>query len=250
MHVSRTAKLLLFLLLGLVACRPAGQQVLVQERKTSGGQLYTLFYAHNLAVRVVTERPKAATDACQLSIAAAYTDLATDQPLDLLVQQGRVLQTKPTISFLDGELTIMGDTLTITHLPTGEATLQAQIAKVHRQGGTLLLQELLVLEGKPQRFGPGNGFQRRALAEFAGRRFAVVESAADNLPLSVFAQDLRELGAKNALYLDMGDWDEGWYKAGHQVVKLGLRRTQTTRQSNWLLFARPATGAGAAHPAP
>lgn len=239
----------MWLLLGLLTCcQPVAQQVRVEERTTSGGQQYALFYSQNLAIRVVTKRPMVASDSCQLSVAAGYTDLATDQPLDLLVQQGHVRQTKPTISFLDGELTSVGDTLTITRLPAGEAALRAQIAKVHCQGGTLLLQELLVLDGKPQRFGPGNGFQRRALAEFAGRQFAVVESAADNLPLSQFAEDLRELGVKNALYLDMGDWDEGWYKAGRQVVTLGLRRTQTARQSNWLLFARPATGARAPHP--
>jgi hypothetical protein len=82
----------------------------------------------------------------------------------------------------------------------------------------------------------GSLFQRRALVELAGQRFVVVESMSDSLTMQQFGEDLLELGAYNALYLDMGDWDEGWYKTGKQVVKLGHRRTETGRQSNWLVL--------------
>lgn len=240
MRILKT-KLLLCLLAAFSACRPPGlQQVRVVERKTAGGHFYSVFYPQQLAVRVVTTRPQVENSADQLSVAAAYTNLDTDQPLDLLVQQGRVRQTKSTIPFLRGVLLSVGDTLTISRLPTSPALLKAQVEAAHRRRGTLLLQELLVFEGEKQQFGPGSVFQRRALVEFAARRFAVVESMADDLTMNQFGADLRELGAKNALYLDMGDWDEGWYKAGGQVVKLGNRRTQTARQSNWLVFAASA----------
>ena len=222
----------------------------LEDRQTASGHQYSVFYPQKLAIRVAVNRPSVVDNACQLSVAAAYTNLDNDQPLDLLVYEGQARQLKPTIGYLDGLLTSVGDTLTISRLPRGQALLDAQVAGVCRQHGTLLLQELLVYEGKSQRFGPGNAFQRRALAEFANRRFAVVESAADDLTLSQFAEDLRELGATNALYLDMGDWDEGWYKAGGQVVRLGLRRTQTARQSNWLVFAKPAPLAAGASGAP
>ena len=83
-------------------------------------------------------------------------------------------------------------------------------------------------------------FQRRALVKLAGHRFAVVGSLAD-ITMQQFAADLRELGAVQALNLDTGGWDTGWYRAGSQVVPLGHRRTETARQSNWLVFARPAS---------
>ncbi|MDO7887936.1 hypothetical protein [Hymenobacter cheonanensis] len=248
---SLKIRISLCLLAGFFACRqPTTRQVRVEERQTASGHRYSIFHPQKLAVRVVTSRPPAADSAYQLSVAAAYTNLENDQPLDLLVDQGRVRQTKPIIPFLDGVLQSVGDTLTIGRLPAGPAQLGAQLAGVRRRHGTLLLQELLVLNGKPQRFGPGNAFQRRALVEFAAHRFAVAESAADNLTMSQFAEDLRELGAQNALYLDMGDWDEGWYKAGNEVVKLGARRTQTARQSNWLVFATPVAALPGPSPAP
>jgi hypothetical protein len=235
------------LLLVLAACRQhAAPQVRVEEKQTQRGSRYTVFYPQHLAVGVVTQRPQATDARCQLSVAAAYTDLDTDQPLDLLVCQGHLRQTAATVGFLNGVLTIVGDTLAIGRVAPGQAPPQAQLVQASQRQGTVLLQELLVFEGKNQRQAGGSVFQRRALVEFANRQCAVVESVADDLEIKQFADDLLELGAKNALYLDMGDWDEGWYRDGSRVITLGHRRTHTARQSNWLVFAEP----GPAAPAP
>jgi hypothetical protein len=213
--------------------------VLVVAKQTKHGSRYSIFYPQKLAVDVVTQRPAAPDERGHLSVAAAYTDLDTDAPLDLLVCQGRLRQTTATVGFLTGGLTIVGDTLTIGRVAAGQVPPRAQLVRASQRRGTVLLQELLVFEGKNQRLAGGSGFQRRALVEFAGHRFAVVESAADDLEMQQFANDLLELGAKNALYLDMGDWDEGWYREGSRVITLGHRRTHTARQSNWLVFAQP-----------
>ncbi|HEX8330332.1 MAG TPA: hypothetical protein VF629_22570 [Hymenobacter sp.] len=189
----------------------------------------------------MTSRPVAANNNYQLSVAAAYTDLDTDQPLDLLVCNGRMLQPAAKVGFLDGVLTITGDSCFISQIPKGQSPPSTELENVRKQKGTLLLQELLVFQGQNLRPAGGSVFQRRALVELADHRFAVIESVADNLTMQQFADDLIELGARNALYLDMGDWDEGWYKTGSQVVKLGNRRTETARQSNWLVFARQAS---------
>jgi len=231
--------LLLWLLVALGACSgPAGQQVRTEERKTQKGSLYTIFYPQKLAVQVVTQRPEREDARYCLSVAVAYTDLETNRPLDLLVCQGHLRQANATVGFLTGVLTIAGDSLAIGQIAGGQSPPSEVLAQVSRRHGTLLLQELLVFEGKNLRQAGGSVFQRRALVEFANHRFAVVESAADDLEMRQFADDLLELGAKNALYLDMGDWDEGWYRAGSHVVTLGYRRTHTARQSNWLVFAR------------
>lgn len=232
--------LLLCLLISLLACSPkAASNVRTEQHKTARGTLYSLFYPEGLAVRVVTSRPDVGSRHYLLSVAAAYTDLQTDQPLDLLVCGGRVLQPTAKVGFLDRALTILGNTLTISQLPKGQSPPSTRLAQVRAGKGTLLLQELLVFRGKNQRAAGGSVFQRRALVEFANHQFAVVESASDDLTMHQFGDDLLELGAKDALYLDMGDWDEGWYKTRGQVVKLGNRRTETARQSNWLVFVAP-----------
>jgi hypothetical protein len=231
---------LLCLLIGLLACSSkAAPGVRIEQRKTAKGTLYSLFYPQNLAVRVVTSRPNVGSSQYRLSVAAAYTDLQTNQPLDLLVCGGRVLQPKAKVGFLDGSLTILGNTLTISQLAKGQSPSSTQLEQVRAGKGTLLLQELLVFRGKNQKAAGGSVFQRRALVEFASHRFAVVESASNYLTMKKFADDLLELGAKNALYLDMGDWDEGWYKSQGRVAVLGNRRTETARQSNWLVFVAP-----------
>lgn len=233
----------LTILLGIAliaGCQPAGPVARAEPRTTARGSQYTIFHPDKLAIRVVTSRPAPTDEQVQLSVAGAYTDLDTNRPLDLLVCQGQMLQSQAKVGFLDGVLTIVDTTLTISRIAKGQTPPAAELARVQHRKGTVLLQELLVHQGQNQRPAGGSRFQRRALAEWPGHRFAVVESTADNLTMQQFAADLIELGATNALYLDMGDWDEGWYRAGNGgVVKLGHLRTETPRQSNWLVFERP-----------
>ncbi|MDO7845733.1 hypothetical protein Q5H92_05140 [Hymenobacter sp. M29] len=231
--------IMVWLLVVLGACSSSSApEVRVEGKTTTDGHQYTLFHPQGLAVRVMTTRPDVADGRYQLSVAAAYTDLDTGQPLDLLVSSGRVRQTRAKVGFLDGVLTLVGDSLSIARIPMGQAPARAELERVRRHQGTLMLQELLVFEGRNLRTEGGAVFQRRALMELAGHRLVVVESTSDELTMQHFADDLVELGARQALYLDMGGWDEGWYKTGSQVVKLGHRRTDTARQSNWLVFVK------------
>ena len=234
-----TRGVLLLLLAGAAACAPAtGPEVRTETRQTQSGSQYTVFYPDKLSVQVSCRRPEAEGGPVQLCVAAAYTDLQTNTPLDLLVCNGTVLEPAAKVGFLDGVLTIVGDSVRISRIAKGQSPPEAEVARVRAAGGTLLLQELLVFAGQNQRAAGGSLFQRRALVELANRRLAVVESVADGLTMQQFADDLLALGARNALYLDMGDWDEGWYKANGRVIRLGHRQTETARQSNWLVFAR------------
>ena len=233
--------LLAILLLGPLGCAfITGPHVRREGRTTRNGEQYALFYPEGLSVRLVTRRPDPADDRVALSVAAAYTDLDTDQPLDLLVCAGHLRQAAATVGFLDGALTLVGDSLAITRVAPGQAPPRPALERAQRQHGSVFLQELLVYDGRNQRGPGGSAFQRRALVQFADRRVAVVESAGDALTMRGFAEDLVELGARKALCLDMGDWDEGWYRMGQGVRQLGHRRTETARQSNWLVFATPA----------
>jgi hypothetical protein len=44
------------------------------------------------------------------------------------------------------------------------------------------------------------------------------------------------LGVRDAIYTDMGGWDEGWYRDGVKVRTIGLMRGSTRRQSNWFVM--------------
>jgi hypothetical protein len=61
--------------------------------------------------------------------------------------------------------------------------------------------------------------------------------------LATFAADLAALGAQTAMNLDMGAWDEGWYRGKDgKIVRLGHDKSSTKRQSNWLVLWDPHLG--------
>lgn len=78
-------------------------------------------------------------------------------------------------------------------------------------------------------------FQRRALCIWHNE-LVVVETS---LPctLQKFADVLKNCGIQNALYVDMGSWDEGWFRqSNNELSTIGLMRNQTPKQSNWFVF--------------
>jgi hypothetical protein len=145
-----------------------------EGRTARNGQQYALFYPEGLAVQLVTRRPDPADERVHLSVAAAYTDLDTTHPLDLLVCAGQLRQTAATVGFLDGVVTLVGDSVRFARLAPGQAPPRAQLAQVARRQGSVFLQELLVHNGYNRRGPGGSLFQRRALVEWADRRLAVV----------------------------------------------------------------------------
>lgn len=94
----------------------------------------------------------------------------------------------------------------------------------------------MVENGVPAHFKDKTLFQRRAIVKLKDGQTALVESK-NALTLTQFGLDLKELGAKNALYTDMGAYDEGWYRDADKAVKpLGNDRSLTEKQTNWFTF--------------
>jgi hypothetical protein len=76
---------------------------------------------------------------------------------------------------------------------------------------------------------------RRALIQFEDY-YCIGES---DTPLTIygFQQGLLEIGAKDAINLDMGTWSEGWYKdSENKKVIIGENMKSTHRQTNWLIY--------------
>jgi hypothetical protein len=63
----------------------------------------------------------------------------------------------------------------------------------------------------------------------------VIESY-EHITLTDYTKDLLELGVTDALYTDMGSWDEGWYRNGNDIETIGRIRSQTDKQCNWVVF--------------
>ncbi len=213
------------------------QSITLVNRKNTKGENYTLLYANALKLRLTTQRPNPADTRIRLAVAAAYTNISLMQPLDLLVANGRVLSTQAKVGFLDAVVILTDQKVAIHKIPKGSHPPDSLFTYTRNHKGSLFLQELLVYKGKVQKPEGGSRFQRRALAEFTNQSYAIVESTSDYLTMKQFAEDLRTMGVRTAVYLDMGDWDEGWYKTNqNQPIIFGHRRTRTKDQSNWLIF--------------
>jgi hypothetical protein len=75
---------------------------------------------------------------------------------------------------------------------------------------------------------------RRALVEI-NNQFFLIESK-KRVSILDFQNLMISKHVKNAIYLDMGTYSEGWYKNENKTYAIGETMTQTYRQSNWLVF--------------
>ena len=92
-------------------------------------------------------------------------------------------------------------------------------------------------KGKGAKYKDEKLFQRRAIVKLKDNITAVIESY-ENISLSSFTSDMLELGVIDALYTDMGAWDEGWYRnpSDKKIITIGRMKTQTDKQCNWVVF--------------
>ncbi len=110
------------------------------------------------------------------------------------------------------------------------------LRKWEQFGTSVFQQDLLVLNGKKVTISHAKAMNWwRALVIFSDR-FEVVENL-EQIPREEFQSGLIALGAKQAIYLDMGTWSEGaYFSQSNKVVKIGRLRQNTSKQTNWLVF--------------
>jgi hypothetical protein len=203
------------------------------------GHRYLVFYRSGSDARFVTERPSKDDKKITLCVPAAFTD--HNQHIDgIAISAGsRVCtdldkQLGGACVFIDGDFEVF---------PTSGGALltEALLNSVAARKGSLFQQFQLVKDGVPERFRDKSLFQRRALVSYRNGQQALLESVKP-LTLTEFAQDLADSDVLNAIYLDMGDWDEGWYRDyENHVHTLGHSLRATARQTNWLVFSESAS---------
>jgi hypothetical protein len=196
---------------------------------------YSVFsWNDSLIPDFVTERPSTDDQTVYLCIPAAFTQLEDDKIDGLYANNGKVGNADRVNGSIGGGLLIEGGKLSLFDTKADQALDSLFIASLAKNKSDFFQQILMVKNGKAEIFRDTKVFQRRAIVEFNDGRFGVIE-ADRPASLAQFAADLVELGVKNALYTDMGAWDEGWYRYGQAVVKIGRLKSQTARQSNWFI---------------
>ncbi|UAM99118.1 phosphodiester glycosidase family protein [Polaribacter litorisediminis] len=79
---------------------------------------------------------------------------------------------------------------------------------------------------------------RRAIIKYGNGAIFIAET---HRPVTIleFQKALVEIGVKDALYLDMGSWSEGWYRSSScERLRIGELFSNTSKQTNWLTFER------------
>ncbi len=212
---------------------------------TAAGHGYLVIEAPASGVQVSTASgvgcgPSEDDERVLLSVAAAFTGDDLRTVCGTHVVHGTVLPGYDDVTATGHLLLLPGGRASI--MPNSE--LAGSIAQAQAQGGCLF-QQCHIVEGgvaRPDRI-PRAILDRkahiiyRAAVIMADGTLAVVQGTDRQYPAE-FVAGLVQLGAVEALYLDMGTWAWGWWReqAGAARHELAERFDNTKYQSNWLVF--------------
>lgn len=207
----------------------------VKNIKTESGNEYTVFYQGDLAAAFDTKRPKQTDKSILLCIPCAFTSYVGS--IDgAYVCDGKVHHRHFVSDQFGGAGLIKDGSIELISTGKGKLLTKEYLNDLAKRRLALFQQFLIVENGQPSHFKDKTLFQRRAIAKFKDGQTGVVESKAA-ITLTQFGHDLKDAGARYALYTDMGTYDEGWYRdAGDSIKPLGLDRSMTSKQTNWLTF--------------
>jgi len=211
-----------------------------QQKASKAGNHYHFFHKNTAKAVFTNERPAKTDRTVLISIAAAFTKLDDNAIEGVYGINGELHNTKAVSNRVGGLFVIHPDGhCSIEGTKMGKA-INKKFLKPYAQEGYSVFQQIKIIsDGAAAGFKDESKFQRRALALDKSGALSIVESV-EAITLAQFASDLVELGVHNAAYTDMGAWDEGWYRDAHGRAKtLGKDRSQTARQSNWLVFKTP-----------
>ncbi len=209
----------------------------VEHKKASSGYNYTLFFKNNFVMDVSLTRPSKNDNNILLCIPGAYTDLQTLKVDGLYIDKGKVYNKDKINHSLGGAIKIIQGDCEIFPSGKGKLLTDSLIDHIVNKKGSLFQQIQMIEKGKGATYKDTKLFQRRAIVKLKGNKTAIIESF-EHITLAAFTKDLLELGVIDALYTDMGSWDEGWYRdpISGKVTTIGRIRTETEKQCNWVVF--------------
>jgi hypothetical protein len=206
--------------------------IITNKYKGSICDLY-VYTPHKLTYHLTNKRPTF-TNNNYLSVAAAFTAEDYKSKSGMLIIEGNSIFNSYNDS-LTGRCIIDGSSIRILDYVKNIDSLKS---KIITNKESFFQQALLVYNKKPVKWNLKHGpdkLQRRALIEF-NNQFSICESST-GVDIETFTLDLIKLGVKNAIYLDMGGWSEGWYKSvdGKQIGIGGKNASKS--QINWLYLS-------------
>lgn len=212
-----------------------GDSLEIKTAKAASGMDYTIFYQGPHTASFELKRPKQSDNSCLLSIPCAFTSYVGS--IDgIYICDGRVHHKHFVSNACGGAGIIRNGSIELISTNKGKIFTADFLKDLSLKRASLFQQFLVVENGVPAHFKDKTLFQRRAIVKLKDGQTALVESK-NALTLTQFGLDLKELGAKNALYTDMGAYDEGWYRDADKAVKpLGNDRSLTEKQTNWFTF--------------
>lgn len=193
-----------------------------------------LVYTPNkLKYHLTNKRPEN-TPSNYLSVAAAFTDKDLKSTTGKLIIDGETIF-KNNNPKLSGGCIIGNNSIKIIDKTNNIDSLGKSVLNNHE---SYFQQALLVYNNKSIVWNLPNAelkIKRRALIEF-NNQFSICESDG-GLDIKRFQVALINIGVKNAIYLDMGSWSEGWYKSvdGKQISIGGNNASKS--QINWLYLS-------------
>ena len=222
-----------------VALSPATSMgVSVERKKGASGESYRLFLLNDLDFGWRVKRPQKSERQVVLCIPAAFTS-KSGTVVGINAVKGKINNRSAISKSIGGAILIKNGDFTIFPTAGGSVFSKSFLSKIERDKSSMFQQFQIVHNGKPAKFKDKKQYQMRAIVILNDGRKGIVESKGD-LSFKQFNDDLVGMGVADALYTDMGTWDEGWYrdaKTGSLHV-LGNDRSNTDRQTNWVVFTR------------
>jgi hypothetical protein len=202
-------------------------------------EFYTLFHMYDLKPSLTNIRPAKSDSSIQFCIPSAFTVVENDSIDGLFIVDGKIISRKVNHT-LGGGLIIRDHKIFILKTNNSELLTEKWIDSVANLKQSFLQQIQLIRKGEALEFHKDQKlFQRRAIVSWDGISYCSVVQSKNEITLQDFADDLKKMKVVDAIYTDMGSFDEGWYRSleTKATVKIGKNCSQTSQQSNWLIFS-------------
>ncbi len=208
----------------------------VLRMKAKSGTEYHFYEKNDLDIGWEIKRPSKRDEKIKLCIPAAFTS-KTGTIIGIYSYKGRIGNRRGISKPIGGALLIDDDKFEIFPNMKGAHFTKEFLTSVEERKASMFQQFQLVEKGSPAQFKDKRRYQMRAVAKFSNGREGIMESDY-SINFKRFVADLVSFGVEDAVYTDMGSWDEGWYRdpKSANIIPIGNIRTKTSEQTNWVIF--------------
>lgn len=192
-----------------------------------------LYTPHNADICFTSVRPDSSDNKISLVVAGAFTAQNLRDVVGNYVEKGVAKENKRDKE--TGFCTIIGDKVIIKEI---DDSIDYYYSLAQKENGYYFQQMLLLKNGEtiPCRIFRGQKpTHRRALAIYKGK--AMVIETVNRMNVEDFALSMQKIGVKDAIYLDMGSWSEGFVRnRDNEKISIGHLKQNTRFQSNWIEY--------------